>query len=364
MKKIVYILLLITLPSLTSLAQKLETAGIVSIYTQGIGSSDDLGESLYRIEVTKTEKFNVLDRLDMMEIIQQLEVDPKTCYGKKCMLEVGKTAKVDKIISGSIENLGKKIVITVKILDVESEDYDKIVVQEFINLDEELQLMVQITINKALGIENDPVITNNLIYYNQPPQSPTTYIKNNGPRMGVAIVGGEMGTVLTAPENRGGYGMQPIVSQIGYQFEGAYLSAGNFQALIEGLILFSGIEQNMFNPSFTFINGFRSSKNGWEFGFGPTFRMKRVERGYYLYNSEIAENWRLTNEWEGTSPNPYDIVERIDKRGNLRLSAGWTWALGKTFHSGYLNIPVNLFLSHSNDGWYSGLSVGFNIAKK
>ena len=60
--------------------------------------------------------------------------------------------------------------------------------------------------------------------------------------------------------------MQPIVSQIGYQFEGAYLSAGNFQALIEGLI-FSGIEQNMFNPSFTFINGFRSSKNGWEFGF-------------------------------------------------------------------------------------------------
>ena len=77
-----------------------------------------MGESLYRIEVTKTEKFNVLDRLDMMEIIQQLEVDPKTCYGKKCMLEVGKTANVDKIISGSIENLGKKIVIKVKILDV------------------------------------------------------------------------------------------------------------------------------------------------------------------------------------------------------------------------------------------------------
>ena len=70
--------------------------------------------------------------------------------------------------------------ITVKILDVESEDYDKIVVQEFINLDEELQLMVQITINKALDIENDPVITNNLIYYNQPPQSPTTYIKTMG----------------------------------------------------------------------------------------------------------------------------------------------------------------------------------------
>ena len=88
MKKIVYILLLITLPSLTSLAQKLETAGIVSIYTQGIGASDDLGESLYRIEVTKTEKFNVLDRLDMMEIIQQLEVDPKLVMAKSVCLRL------------------------------------------------------------------------------------------------------------------------------------------------------------------------------------------------------------------------------------------------------------------------------------
>ena len=370
MKKLIFLSILTLLSSQIGFSQKLKTAGVISVYTQGVKISPNMAESLLRIEVTKTEKFNVFDKLDMLEIVQGEQIDIKTCYGKKCMLSIGKIAEVDKIITGSIENLGKKIVITVKVLDIESEQYDKIVIQEFINLDTEIQLMVQITVNKALGIENDPVITNNLIYYNQPPQTPVTYTKNSGPRMGVAVVGGELGTVLTAAEEFGGYDMFPVLSQIGYQFEGAYLSAGNFQALVEGLVLFTGIEQNMFNPSFTFINGFRSSKNGWEIGFGPTFRAKKVANGYYINDSGNLEDWRLRNEWDEydsfgqLTSNPNQIVERMDKRGGIRMSAGWVWAIGKTFHSGYLNIPVNAYFSHNKEGWYTGISLGFNIANK
>jgi hypothetical protein len=370
MKKIYTIIICLTVFALIGQAQKLKTAGIVSVYTQGVKISPDMAESLLRIEVTKTERFNVFDKLDMMEILENENINVETCYGKNCMLKIGKTAQVDKIITGSIEDLGKKIVLTIKILDINSETYDKIVIQEFINLDTELQLMVQITVNKALGIENDPNLTNNLIYYNQPPQTPITYTKNNGPRMGIAVVGGELGRVLTAPEEYGGYDFFPVLSQIGYQFEGAYLSAGNFQALVEGLVLFTGIEQNMFNPSFTFINGFRSSKNGWEFGFGPTFRGKKTTNGYYENDSGKLKDWRLQGEWNeyDTSgfiiSNPNQIVERMDKRGTIKLSAGWVWAIGKTFHSGYLNIPVNAYFSHSKEGFYTGISVGFNIAKK
>ena len=36
----------------------------------------------------------------------------------------------------------------------------------------------------------------------------------------------------------------------------------------------------------------------------------------------------------------------------------------KTFHSGYLNIPVNAFLSYNKNGYFLGLSKGFNITKK
>ena len=60
----------------------------------------------------------------------------------------------------------------------------------------------------------------------------------------------------------------------------------------------------------------------------------------------------------------------IQKNGGLtveaiaRFKTGWVWAIGKTFHSGYLNIPVNLFYSSGREGGYVGLSMGFNITKK
>ena len=125
---------------------------------------------------------------------------------KNVYLSVGKAAKVNKVITGSIESLGKKIVVTVKILNVQSGEYDKVAVEEFINLDTEIQSMVQIVVNKALGIENSQELLNSLVYYNQPPEAPITYLKNNGPRMGLSYVIGNTAKILQAPENQGGWG--------------------------------------------------------------------------------------------------------------------------------------------------------------
>ena len=153
----------------------------------------------------------------------------------------------------------------------------------------------------------------------------------------------------------------------------------------------------MFNPSFSFINGIRNSKSGWEFGFGPTFRFSRNAWGYHDQNN----NWNAIKNMSGqyyendpgfldtqnngsfesvTSPNgyvstqsvgvlddggnPYNIERRMDSRGPVAFSPSFVFAIGKTFKSGYLNIPVNLFLSSSKSGQFVGLSMGFNIAKK
>ena len=375
MKSRLYTLITLFTFSLTSLAQ-VPTAAIVSVYTQGVKISPDMAESLMRIEVTKTGKFNVLDKLDMLEVLNENQVDVSNCFGKKCLTSVGSQAGVDKMITGAIENLGKKIVITVKLLDVKTGNYDKIAIEEFINLDTEVQTMMQITTNKALGIENDPELLNNFVYFNQPPEAPVTYIKNNGPRMGLSYVGGDMGQVLQNPASMGGFDAAPIMTQIGYQFEGSYLSAGNFQALIEGLVFLTGVEQNMFNPSLAILNGFRSSKNGWEIGFGPTFRLSRMADGYYVDDVKENDNWRIDSEWRvpanldtlspwgGYLDNPFESYTRMDSRGDIKLQAGWVWALGKTFHSGYLNIPVNAFFSYNRNGYYIGVSMGFNITKK
>jgi len=370
-------LIFFSISSLSFNAQS-QSAAVLSVYTQSAKISPEMAESVLRVEMTKTEQFNVIDKLDMIEILEENEIDLTNCYGKKCLLRVGKSAGVDKVVTGSIENLGKKIVVTVKILDVDSESYDKVAIEEFINLDAEIQSMVKIVVNKALGIENNQEILNTLVYFNQPAITPTTYLKNNGPRMGLSYVIGNTSKILAAPENQGGWDLNSpvILSQIGYQFEGAYLSAGSFQALIEGMIFINGIEKEMFSPSFALLNGFRSSKNGWEFGFGPTFRLTKMKDGYYIgdtvggnedYKSLTDDqlgNWRLRSEWAGPGENPQTIRTRTDSRGDVRLKTGWVWAVGRTFHSGYLNIPVNVFYSSGKEGGYIGLSVGFNIAKE
>ena len=379
MKNLFYYLtfILISITSLSLNAQS-QSAAVLSVYTQSAKISPEMAESVLRVEMTKTEQFNVIDKLDMIEILEENEIDLTNCYGKKCLLKVGKSAGVDKVVTGSIENLGKKIVVTVKILDVDSESYDKVAIEEFINLDAEIQSMVKIVVNKSLGIENSQEILNTLVYFNQPAITPTTYLKNNGPRMGISYVIGNTSKILAAPENQGGWDLNsPVVlSQIGYQFEGAYLSAGSFQALIEGMIFINGIEKEMFSPSFALLNGFRSSKNGWEFGFGPTFRLTKMKDGYYIgdtvggngdYKSLTDEQlgkWQLRSEWAGPGENPHTIRTRTDSRGDIRLKTGWVWAVGRTFHSGYLNIPVNVFYSSGKEGGYIGLSVGFNIAKE
>jgi hypothetical protein len=81
-------------------------------------------------------------------------------------------------------------------------------------------------------------------------------------------------------------------------------------------------------------------------------------------SEEVTDSTGITTIDDNANPNPYEIVTGLDKRGDIKLAATWVWAVGKTFHSGYLNIPVNAYFSYGKDGWFTGLSVGFNIAKK
>ena len=363
--------ILFSINSLSFNAQS-QSAAVLSVYTQSAKISPEMAESVLRVEMTKTEQFNVIDKLDMNEILEENEIDVTNCYGKKCLLRVGKSAGVNKVVTGSIENLGKKIVVTVKILDVASESYDKVAIEEFINLDSEIQSMVKIVVNKALGIENSQEILNTLVYFNQPPITPTTYLKNNGPRMGLSYVIGNTAKILSASKAEGGLGINsPVVmSQIGYQFEGSYLSAGDFQALLEGLIFITGVEKGLFSPSLALLNGFRSSKNGWEFGFGPTFRISSTAEGYYVTDADgeydVIKDWNYRSDggWAAGETPVFEHRTDFSRNSSPRIKTGWVWALGRTFHSGYLNIPVNLFYSSGSEGGYLGLSMGFNIAKK
>ena len=89
--------------------------------------------------------------------------------------------------------------------------------------------------------------------------------KLNGPRFGFTVFTGEVA------EYRQAMGLQPIMSQFGWQFETQMVSTtdGN-QALMEWLILLGGLEQDETSISLAWLAGYRLY-NGLEFGVGPNF---------------------------------------------------------------------------------------------
>lgn len=351
------------------------TIAVLNIDSKGIVQDASAMSYLVRLELEKTGVYSVMDKYDVADFVKKSGIDLANCYGKNCVVNAGELLGADKMITGSAERFGEKIVITLRLIDVKSKTVEKADATEYLNIQPEIQKMVEISVKKLVGIAPDQNMVNLLIDYDVPIQSPKTTLKLNGPRMGASYTLGDAGKRLQAGKEQGGYNMFPVTSQIGWQQEYQYLSAGNFQALVEGVVMIGGLESGQFIPSFTFLNGFRGSKNGWEFAFGPTFRFVQKANGYF----DQYGNWNLKSSWKPDSTNnfqekpgyydndeyhAYKIESQLDNRGSVQLSTGLLIAVGKTFKSGYLNIPVNVYVSPRKEGTIVGASFGFNVSKK
>ncbi|MEM6349056.1 MAG: hypothetical protein AAF927_34535 [Bacteroidota bacterium] len=338
----------------------LPKAAVLNVDASGLVEDPGMLGNLLRLELQKLKRYQVMDKYDMKDLLASTEIDMMNCYSTRCLLEAGQVLEVDKMITGNAESFMDKIIITIKIVDVKTGLIEAAEVGEYLNMEDELQNMLMLSLNDLLEIENDPMIVNNLAFYDilQTPRS--SRIINNGPRIGFAYIGGGTAERLQAPLDQGGYDALPMVSQLGFQYEVQYMSSGNFQALIETIGLIGGLEQSMFIPSLVILNGFRENKYGFEIGFGPSISVRNVAQGYY----DETGAWRLASEHDfSQGPNPFPLIEQLDSRGNPELYTRWIWAVGKTFRSGHLNIPVNIFASSLRRDWQVGVSVGFNLQK-
>jgi hypothetical protein len=156
--------------------------------------------------------------------------------------------------------------------------------------------------------------------------------------------------------------------QFGYQIEKQYLNEGNFQALFEVIPMITGLDQGQFIPSLTFLNGLRNNVNGWEFAFGPTFAVSKYIDGYLINEGTDKQEFIIsiqnqttyfTLEEEAAAMNSM-VEKRPDSRGSTGLNYGFLFAAGKTFKSGKLNLPVNIYIVPSKNGARFGLSMGWN----
>lgn len=337
-------------------AQQKSSIAVVSIDSKGM-ATDNIGfANLVRLELEKLNYFEVLDIYEINAVLNQNQIDKSTIFAKSDLVRVGKLLNSDKMLSGSAEKFGNKIALSFRIINVKEEKIEKTAVIEFIDQEEQINIMVRISLNTLLGLPVDQSLSEMLTYFDAPIINEKTMLKLNGPRMGAAYTFGRSGERLMDSKANGGYEMFPVTTVFGYQHEAQYLSSGDFSALVEFIGTVSGLEAGYLLPSITFMNGFRFNKSGLEFGLGPVFRIVKTAKGYYDNNGV----WHLSEK----PVSGYDQVSAIDNRGTFGLSTGLILAVGKTFRSGYLNIPVNLYISPRKEGTVVGMTFGFNIAKR
>lgn len=364
-------------------------------FVKNLSNYDDVTVAkLIQLELIKLDLYSVYDEFDMAEA---LHVDGKIitdCYGINCLTEMGRKLNADYIISGRFDGLNGKIAISLKVIDVKTAKLHRSIVREFDNQSAEVQRMIEILLKDLHEIPVDKVLADRLKFNNEMITSNNLgKINNSGPRVGYAYLTGSMNEFALRPQSQGGLDIFPGVSMIGYQMEKQYVGTENFSALVEGIVNISGLEQGVFIPTFTLLNGFRFGKSGWEIAFGPGFGIRKTSNGFFDskdYFGEGANTYFSESDWETYATNNfggdssyynngafeaptaieisgdrnYSNSTHFDARGKYQLTTSWVVGLGRTFRAGSLNIPVNLFYSSTRNGGLAGVSVGFNVQKQ
>lgn len=212
------------------------------------------------------------------------------------------------------------------------------------------------------------LITLSAMFWANPAMAQTTenpdYLQLSGPRLGVAVFTGNISQRIQDPTSTGGLNAKPVMAQVGYQFEKAYISNDKFQALFEFYPNITGLDQGKFLPSFSILHGLRLNKTGWEFIAGPIIYMTKRSEGFF----DLGNNnkWTRLVDWKSDNPSaaePDNVIKMLDTRGDFGLTTSFVLAVGKNFRSGNLNFPINIFAIPHPEGFRYGISVGFNKAK-
>jgi hypothetical protein len=353
--------------------EKMPSMAVANPNVNGLTLKPESVAKMMRLETIKLNKYKVYDEYDMADVLKAKEEFRTNCFGQNCLIKLGAELNVDYVMCGSIDGLGNKIAVTIKIVDIKNQTLYKSAVKEFDNQETEIQRMIEILLFEIHGFTVDKVTADRLSFKNEVITSNNIgKINNSGPRIGGAALVGSLDEFARRPASQGGLDIAPFVSMIGYQFEGQYVGTENFSALVEGIVNISGLEQGKFLPSFTLMNGFRFGKNGWEFAFGPRLSIKHTSEGFFDEQGIYGEKDKYfsRSDWTQYALNngvqlnqSYSFEENLDMRGSTKLSTSFVIAFGRTFRAGSLNVPVNLFYTSQKGGGFAGINVGFNVQK-
>ncbi len=355
---LVIIVLLVT-QGTRVLAQSTSSLGILDISITGLNYDPSQAANIARAELTKLDRYNVYNREDIRYELEQKGMNISDCYAKACLIDVGKAISVRKMFSGSIEAINGQVLVSFRVIDVGSGQEELTFVKEYLNLPDQVHLIIQYAIQEMYGQPVDEAILQRLTkrdnFENSINLPQTTRLNLSGPRMGVAFFAGQLGETMKSDDD-GGFNASNIMFQFGYQFEWTYLNEGNFQALFEFVPLITGFDQGKFFPSLSLLNGLRESRHGWEMAIGPLFSLTKQATGYVNESGDFIISQDV--------PNGFKKKTRVDSRGEYTIKSGFVLSVGKSFRSGNLNLPINIFYIPGKEGNHRfGLSVGYNTKR-
>ncbi len=107
-----------------------------------------------RAEMFKYEKYRVMNRENMQEIMgEQAFQASGLCDDNQCYVEMGEMLGVQKIVTGSLGKLGNTYSLTVKMIDVETGESDKIIPYRKKCAEDDLFIMIENAVKILAGIE-------------------------------------------------------------------------------------------------------------------------------------------------------------------------------------------------------------------
>lgn len=132
------------------------------------------------------------------------------CFSKACLVRLGAELNVDYMISGSFDLLGRKIVITLKLIDVKNNVVAKSAMHEFNYQENELQRMTEIIIREMHGLEVQKELYESLNFKNELITSTNLgKVNNSVPRVGYGIFVRALEEFAARLENHGGMDIFP-----------------------------------------------------------------------------------------------------------------------------------------------------------
>ena len=85
-------------------------------------------------ELIRIGQYEVMDNYEIEYISKKENLITTGCFSKTCLAEMGVHFKTDKMFTGSIQLLGDRVNVTLRLFDVKTGSFEKTLVKDFLNV--------------------------------------------------------------------------------------------------------------------------------------------------------------------------------------------------------------------------------------